>query len=201
MLQFLAVIHVLLSIALVGLILMHSVRHTGFVGTGFTPASQGGTHIVERNLTRLTVLIGILFFADTIARFTSSSSDGASPPRTESAHGSAPERRRAGGAACPVDSCEPPARLALAMSQAAPRSTPSSTRSTRRLGTPSKSIRFGRPAGSSASSAIDTFSSKARSPIRPLRKLRSSSTARPLKASKAKYWSSSPSAYGSSTAR
>ena len=51
MLQLLAVVHVILSIALVGLILMHSGRDTGFGGMGFTPASQGGTHIVERNLT------------------------------------------------------------------------------------------------------------------------------------------------------
>jgi preprotein translocase subunit SecG len=28
---------------------------------GFTPASQGGTHIVERNLTRLTIVVAILF--------------------------------------------------------------------------------------------------------------------------------------------
>jgi preprotein translocase subunit SecG len=69
MLQVLAVIHVLLAMALVGLILMHSGRDTGFGGMGFTPASQGGTHIVERNLTRLTVVIAILFFANTIALF------------------------------------------------------------------------------------------------------------------------------------
>ena len=69
MLQFFAVIHVILSIALVGLILMHSGRDTGFGGMGFTPASQGGTHIVERNLTRLTVVIAVLFFANTIALF------------------------------------------------------------------------------------------------------------------------------------
>ncbi len=49
MLQVLAVIHVILSIALVVLILLHSGRDTGFGGMGFTPASQGGTHIVERN--------------------------------------------------------------------------------------------------------------------------------------------------------
>ena len=55
MVQFVAVLQVLLSIALIGLILMHSGRDTGFGGMGFTPASQGGTHIVERNLTRLTV--------------------------------------------------------------------------------------------------------------------------------------------------
>jgi preprotein translocase subunit SecG len=69
MLQVLAVIHVVLSIAVVGLILMHSGRDTGFGGMGFTPASQGGTHIVERNLTRVTVVFGILFFANTVALF------------------------------------------------------------------------------------------------------------------------------------
>ena len=69
MLQILAVIHVLLSIALIGLILMHSGRDTGFAGMGFTPASQGGTHIVERNLTRLTCVIGVLFLANTIGLF------------------------------------------------------------------------------------------------------------------------------------
>ncbi|MGH3030916.1 MAG: preprotein translocase subunit SecG, partial [Gaiellaceae bacterium] len=52
MLQVLAVVQVLLSAALVGLVLMHSGRDTGFGGLGFTPASQGGQHIVERNLTR-----------------------------------------------------------------------------------------------------------------------------------------------------
>jgi preprotein translocase subunit SecG len=65
----LAVLHVLISVALVTLILMHSGRDTGFGGMGFTPASQGGTHIVERNLTRLTVVVGLLFLANTIALF------------------------------------------------------------------------------------------------------------------------------------
>ena len=69
MLQVLAVIHVILSISLVGLILMHSGRDTGFGGMGFTPASQGGTHIVERNLTRLTIVLAVLFFANSIALF------------------------------------------------------------------------------------------------------------------------------------
>jgi preprotein translocase subunit SecG len=36
---------------------------------GFTPASQGGTHIVERNLTRLTSVVAILFFANTVLLF------------------------------------------------------------------------------------------------------------------------------------
>jgi preprotein translocase subunit SecG len=64
-----AVLQVLLSIALIGLILMHSGRDTGFGGMGFTPASQGGTHIVERNLTRLTVVVAIGFVACTVALF------------------------------------------------------------------------------------------------------------------------------------
>ena len=68
-LQLAAVLHVLISIALVGLILMHSGRDTGLAGMGFTPQSQGGTHIVERNLTRLTVTVGVLFFANTILLF------------------------------------------------------------------------------------------------------------------------------------
>jgi preprotein translocase subunit SecG len=65
----LAVIQVLICVALVVLILMHSGRDTGFGGMGFTPASQGGTHIVERNLTRLTVVVALLFLANTIALF------------------------------------------------------------------------------------------------------------------------------------
>jgi preprotein translocase subunit SecG len=65
----LAVVQVLLSAALIGLVLMHSGRDTGFGGLGFTPASQGGQHIVERNLTRLTVAVGLLFAANTIALF------------------------------------------------------------------------------------------------------------------------------------
>jgi len=64
-----SVIHVLLAAALVGLILMHSGRDTGLGGMGFTPASQGGTHIVERNLTRLTILVAVLFFGNTILLF------------------------------------------------------------------------------------------------------------------------------------
>lgn len=69
MLQIFAVIQVLLAAALVGLILMHSGRDTGLGGMGFTPASQGGTHIVERNLTRLTVVVAVLFTANTILLF------------------------------------------------------------------------------------------------------------------------------------
>jgi preprotein translocase subunit SecG len=69
MLAVFAVIHVLLSAALIGLVLMHSGRDAGLGGMGFTPASQGGTHIVERNLTRVTIVVAVLFFANTILLF------------------------------------------------------------------------------------------------------------------------------------
>jgi preprotein translocase subunit SecG len=65
----LAVWHVLTSIGLVALILMHSGRDTGLGGMGFTPASQGGTHIVERNLTRLTVVVAVVFVLNTIGLY------------------------------------------------------------------------------------------------------------------------------------
>jgi preprotein translocase subunit SecG len=61
-----AVLQVLISAALVTLVLMHSRRDAGFGGIGFTPASQGGTHIVERNLTRLTVVVAVLFGVNTV---------------------------------------------------------------------------------------------------------------------------------------
>jgi preprotein translocase subunit SecG len=64
-----AVFHVLVSFTLVVLILMHSGRDAGLGGMGFTPASQGGTHIVERNLTRVTVAVAIVFFINSIILF------------------------------------------------------------------------------------------------------------------------------------
>jgi preprotein translocase subunit SecG len=68
-LPILAVFHVIVAAFLVFLVLMHSGRDTGFGGLGFTPASQGGQHIVERNLTRLTVVVALIFAANTIALF------------------------------------------------------------------------------------------------------------------------------------
>jgi preprotein translocase subunit SecG len=67
----LAVLQVLLVFVLVGLVLMHSGRDAGMGGMGFTPASQGGTHIVERNLTRFTAVVGVLFFINSIFLFRS----------------------------------------------------------------------------------------------------------------------------------
>jgi preprotein translocase subunit SecG len=63
----LAFVHVLLAFAVITLVLMHSGREAGMGGLGFTPASQGGTHIVERNLTRLTIVVSLAFAGNTIA--------------------------------------------------------------------------------------------------------------------------------------
>ena len=69
MVPFFAVLQVLISAALVTLVLMHSGREAGFGGIGFTPQSQGGTHIVERNLTRLTAVMAVLFFLNTVVLY------------------------------------------------------------------------------------------------------------------------------------
>jgi preprotein translocase subunit SecG len=61
--------HFLVSIALITLVLMHSGREAGMGGMGFVPASQGGTHIVERNLTRLTIVVAVIFTANTVVLF------------------------------------------------------------------------------------------------------------------------------------
>jgi len=68
-LQVSAVVQVLLSAALITLVLMHSGREAGMGGLGFTPHSQGGTFIVERNLTRVTVAVAAVFAANTVALF------------------------------------------------------------------------------------------------------------------------------------
>jgi preprotein translocase subunit SecG len=64
-----AVLQVLVAVGLLALILMHSGRDAGMGGMGFTPASQGGTHIVERNLTRLTVVVATLFFLNSVVLY------------------------------------------------------------------------------------------------------------------------------------
>jgi preprotein translocase subunit SecG len=68
-LQMSAVFQVLLSAFLITLVLMHSGREAGMGGLGFTPHSQGGTHVVERNLTRLTVVVAAIFGTNTIILF------------------------------------------------------------------------------------------------------------------------------------
>ena len=61
--------HFIVSVALIALVLMHSGREAGLGGMGFVPASQGGTHIVERNLTRLTIVVAVVFTMNTVLLF------------------------------------------------------------------------------------------------------------------------------------
>ena len=58
-------IHVLLSIFLIVLVLMHSGRDSGLGSLG-GGASQGGQHVMERNLDRLTVIVALMYAATTI---------------------------------------------------------------------------------------------------------------------------------------
>ena len=63
------VFHVLVSLVLIGLILLKSGRGGGLsdmFGGGSMGSSMAGSTIVERNLDRLTVVIGVLFAATTI---------------------------------------------------------------------------------------------------------------------------------------
>jgi len=69
MIQVAAIFHVIVSASLLTLILMHSGRDAGMGGMGFTPASQGGTHIVEKNLTRLTVVVAVIFVLNTVVLY------------------------------------------------------------------------------------------------------------------------------------
>ena len=63
------VIHVLVSLALIALILLHSGKGGGLsdvFGGGMGPASVQGSTLAERNLDRLTVIVGIGFAVTTI---------------------------------------------------------------------------------------------------------------------------------------
>jgi preprotein translocase subunit SecG len=61
--------HFLVSVLLIILVLLHSGREAGMGGMGFVPTSQGGTHIVERNLTRLTIVVALVFGLNTVLLF------------------------------------------------------------------------------------------------------------------------------------
>ena len=60
----LVVVHLLVSLLLVVLILMHSGKDAGMASsTGFSFASQAS--VMERNLTRYTIIAGVVFFITT----------------------------------------------------------------------------------------------------------------------------------------
>ncbi len=61
---FLVIIHVLLSLGLVALVLLHSGKGGGLsdvFGGGMSTSNLGGSTVVERNLDRLTWIVGVFF--------------------------------------------------------------------------------------------------------------------------------------------
>jgi preprotein translocase subunit SecG len=63
------VIHILLSLAVIVLILLHSGRGGGLsdvFGGGMAMSSLGGSTLAERNLNRITVITGVLFGLSTV---------------------------------------------------------------------------------------------------------------------------------------
>ena len=64
------VIHIILSLVLTTLVLLHSGKGGGLsdvFGGGMSTSSLTGSTVVERNLDRLTVVVGILFGVSTFA--------------------------------------------------------------------------------------------------------------------------------------
>jgi preprotein translocase subunit SecG len=58
------IIHIILSIAVVALVLLHSGKGGGLsdvFGGGMSTSNLTGSTVVERNLDRLTVVVGVLF--------------------------------------------------------------------------------------------------------------------------------------------
>ncbi|MEX2622540.1 MAG: preprotein translocase subunit SecG [Acidimicrobiia bacterium] len=63
------VLHVVFSVSMIVLILLHAGRGGGLsdmFGGGMGPAAMKGSTVVERNLDRLTVLVGVLFAITTV---------------------------------------------------------------------------------------------------------------------------------------
>jgi preprotein translocase subunit SecG len=64
------VIHIILSLGLVALVLLHSGKGGGLsdvFGGGMSTSNLTGSTVVERNLDRLTVIVGVLFGVSTFA--------------------------------------------------------------------------------------------------------------------------------------
>ena len=67
---FAIVIHVILSLAVITLVLLHSGKGGGLsdvFGGGMSTSNLTGSTVVERNLDRLTVIVGVLFGVSTFA--------------------------------------------------------------------------------------------------------------------------------------
>lgn len=61
----LVVLHLIVSVTLIALVLLHSGKDSGMASvTGFSFASSAS--VMERNLTRYTVITGVAFFVTTL---------------------------------------------------------------------------------------------------------------------------------------
>lgn len=63
------VIHILLSLGVIVLILLHSGKGGGLgdvFGGGMSTSNLGGTTLAERNLNRITVITGVMFGISTV---------------------------------------------------------------------------------------------------------------------------------------
>lgn len=62
------VVHVIVSVALIGLILLHSGRGGGLSDMfgGSLGSAAAGSTVVEKNLTRITVAVGVVFAFTTV---------------------------------------------------------------------------------------------------------------------------------------
>jgi len=64
------IIHIILSIGLTALVLLHSGKGGGLsdvFGGGMSTSNLTGSTVVERNLDRLTIVVGVLFGISTFA--------------------------------------------------------------------------------------------------------------------------------------
>jgi preprotein translocase subunit SecG len=58
-------VHVLLSIMLIVLVLMHSGRDSGLGSMGGGAGGGGGQHVMERNLDRVTLIVALAYLVTT----------------------------------------------------------------------------------------------------------------------------------------
>ncbi len=68
MLTAVIIIHILVSVALVFAILLHSGKGTGLSSSfgGGMPSAFGGTSIIEKNLDRITIVLALIFLITSV---------------------------------------------------------------------------------------------------------------------------------------
>ena len=60
-------LQVILGVLVIVLVLAHSGKDTGLSGAfGIGPGQFGATQVMERNLTRFTIIVGVLLVANTV---------------------------------------------------------------------------------------------------------------------------------------